>query len=420
MGALSLPSRFNQQPQQAVPVDAGYPLARRLVSYLPLAGQVRDAVGGIWTVTNGTIPLTYGAARRGRGMAVVSASTPSYVARPSPAEITTATNQPLTLRFRLAIATVPTSGATSGILCWADAPDSGSPRYYARLTGNANGTGTLEFYYSTSGGVYRTPIIVQTGGDYILHHTFDGTTHSVYLTGAYQGGFTGAWTLNPGSFYIGRGFNAPVASYLVSDFALWDRALSGSEVRADAENPWQVFPAPRRLWAVASGGTTFSYTASGGFTLSGTAATVRSATKAATGGLQLSGQAATARGAVRSASGGFQLSGSAAQARGKAFTASGGISFSGAASILKGVARLASGGLTISGAATAIVTTATQSRIVIAAGGFALSGTAAVIRVCTRATSGGISFAGSAATSFQRAGAVIGGWINMARRRRRE
>lgn len=233
--------RMRYQPHGREQVG-GDRLARGLVSLVTLAGKtLRDAADrSMWTATAATTPLGYSGSPRGRGLSTTS-GTPSYVSRPRPASISTSTTQPVTFRYRVFVRTLPNS--QYGILCWANTASDGRPRYYARI----NST-NIEFYYSSSGGVYRTPTPITAQKDFIITHTFDGTTHRVYKDGVEVGNFAGPWGLNANSFFIGRGYNAVAgADFQVSDFAVWNRALSADEVRRDAANPWSLFMAPRTV-----------------------------------------------------------------------------------------------------------------------------------------------------------------------------
>lgn len=176
----------------------------------------------------------------------------------------------------------------------------------------------------------------------------------------------------------------------------WPRALSDAEAKAVTANPWQLFRSPQRVMlAAAGGGTSYSYTATGGFTLSGLATKVRGAGKTASGGIALSGAATKSRGAVRSTAGGIQLGGAASMTKGRSITTSGGLAISGAATILRRVARSAAGGLQLAGVASVTFFSAVQSRVVTPVGGIIFSGTAALVRRCTRLVSGGIQFGGT-------------------------
>jgi hypothetical protein len=152
---------------------------------------------------------------------------------------------------------------------------------------------------------------------------------------------------------------------------------------------------------IASGTQSYSYTASGGMTLGGTAARVKKITKAAAGGIVLSGAAPNARGfgylpsggmllggtALRLVkrpvvpSGGLQMGGAAtvsfnAGTQTYSYTASGGMLLGGVAAVLRSLKYLPTGGIVLSG--TAAISTHQSTRTVIASGGFVLSGAAGV------------------------------------------
>lgn len=135
------------------------------------------------------------------------------------------------------------------------------------------------------------------------------------------------------------------------------------------------------LYIESAGGTqTYSYSATGGFILSGTGPIVKGAIKTSTGGLTLLGTANPARGAAR--------------------TTTGGLTFSGTATPLRSLVRAATGGILFSGAASVSFSSAVQSLTVIASGGILIRGTATMVRGMIKAVSGGIVFGGSASTSF--------------------
>jgi hypothetical protein len=141
-------------------------------------------------------------------------------------------------------------------------------------------------------------------------------------------------------------------------------------------------------------------TPSGGVTLSGAAVSLRGAARTAAGGLLLSGSTATVRGKAHLPTGGIALTGAAAAARGRRANPTGGISLSGATAMLRGVARTASGGILFAGTAPVSFTSALQSLIVTPIGGFAIAGSAAIVRGCSRVATGGITLAGHATASF--------------------
>jgi hypothetical protein len=222
-----------------------------------------------------------------------------------------------------------------------------------------------------------------------------------YRDGAQKAGATAQAVLAESESVItlhGVNANLTVASGGTTSVALmWLRRLSPAEVAQVSANPWQLFKSPQRvMFAPSAGGpATYSYTAAGGFVLSGSATKVRGAVKTPAGGLALSGAATKVRGAVRSTSGGILFAGTAAQVRRRTIAPSGGLTLGGAASILRGVARAASGGVLFSGAAPVSFSSAFQSLVVNPVGGLLISGAAALVRACRRFASGGIALGGA-------------------------
>lgn len=171
---------------------------------------------------------------------------------------------------------------------------------------------------------------------------------------------------------------------------------------------------------ISAGGTlTYSYTGTGGISLSGTATRTRGTVKTGTGGITIAGSAPQARGTVKTGSGGIALAGTAAQTRGRAFTGSGGLSLGGVASVFRGAMRAASGGISFAGSAAVSATSAFQARVVTPVGGFVLGGAAVIVRGVTRATSGGIALAGVAGVAIGYFGAAVGSFASLMRRGRR-
>lgn len=133
-------------------------------------------------------------------------------------------------------------------------------------------------------------------------------------------------------------FNDTSTPYL----CLWNRALSAVEHASLAANPWQLFRSPQRvLVAATGGGTSYSYTATGGVSLSGTALTLRGRVLAGLGGLSLAGAASLVfTTAVQSLT----------------VTPVGGLTLSGIATMVRTIVKVASGGITVSGSAAVSLT----------------------------------------------------------------
>lgn len=318
MPGLILPQRLTQQPQQAAPIDWGDPLARGLASYMPSIGNgYQDAADNrAWSVVANTTPIAFDTAPRGRGMRIKGA-TPSYVTRPIPAAISSSATQPLTIRFRLYFRSLPT--ASIAIMSWGSVAQDGAPRFYIHTAGSV-----LQFFFST----YHWNPAVVAEREYVVTHTFDGATMNTYMDGVLIGTASGvSWAGNFASLYLGMGYDGQQAAsdFLLSDFAMWNRALSAQEVVIDAQNLRRVIKAPQRvLFAPASGPANATGTL---------ATTLANATLATSGAVTNAGS--------------FQatLSGTSMAASGQVATPPSGS----LASTLAGAAMAASGQLTVTG-----------------------------------------------------------------------
>lgn len=220
------------QPQGLVRLAAS-PLRRGLVAYMPLSSTAfRDAQdGSAWAATG---PVALGIGPRGIGLRPKGA-TAQYVSRAIPAGLSTSTTQPVSLRYRLLLNAAP---SVTAIMSWGNTPQDGSPRQYARVTG-----GTLNVFIA---GSYRPSGSIAVGREYVITYVFDGSAHYVYIDGVQTGVTGGAQTNNASSFFLGIGYDGANAGtdFNISDFALWNRALSPAEVFSDAQAPWQMFADP--------------------------------------------------------------------------------------------------------------------------------------------------------------------------------
>lgn len=137
-------------------------------------------------------------------------------------------------------------------------------------------------------------------------------------------------------------------------------------------------------------------TATGGVTLSGTGVAVEREITAPTGGLTLSGTATAFPSYTRTATSGVTLGGTSTPVQVSPVTATGGITLSGAGDVAGGaVPRTATGGVTLSGTATVV-----EREIATATSGLTLSGTATATAsggTSTRTGTGGVTLSGTAA-----------------------
>jgi hypothetical protein len=401
---VTMRRRVRQQPQRLLQIDRSNPITRALETLLPLAGHTHDAVTGMpWTVTQGAAPLTYGVGALGRGMLATASATPSYVSRTQPSAITSSSSQAITMRYRLVFPVMPPNMTSCGVMQWADTAGSGAPRYYVRMSGQANGSGILDFYFLTG---YRGPVTVQPGAECIILHAFDGVTHTIYVNGVSIGSFTGTWTDNAGAFFLGRGYNSPAGTFILSDFGVWSRGLSANEARIDAANIHRLHKAPRRMLQI--GGVA----APADTSLAGTASSVLSASGSLSTSIRLAGAAGLQVSASGALSTAIRLAGSASSI----FTASG--SLSGSAAALTGTAVFqvaASGSLSTSIPLAGTAFSSVTASGTLAGSGAALTGTAVVQVSGSGSLTTSISFAGSAAlrvsasASLASFGAVLAG-----------
>lgn len=184
---------------------------------------------------------------------------------------------------------------------------------------------------------------------------------------------------------------------------------TADDIIGTARSSWDI-----GCWEFGSSVQTYSYTATGGMTVAGTAPTVKTITRAVSGGMVLTGTAAAVRGIFEpTPTGGINLAGTSAMARGRGVTPSGGLSFSGAADFVRTCTRAITGGVTFSG--TSPMDTI-KSFVYTAVGGFSLSGVAAFIRTCTRAVSGGFTFSGTSPYENGNSLTSISSWIIRLRR----
>lgn len=218
------------QPQGPARLGGNRALQRGLLAYTLLSSRhPRDlADGSQWTVVASSTPLTFDIARRGIGVSFKGA-TPAYVTRPTPA--VAVAPAALTIRFRFYLRAAQ---GTSALMTFGNVSYDGAPAFYCRYDGSA-----LSIYFA---GGYRIYQSVQVETEYILTHTYDGTTHRTYLNGVLINTVVAGWSGGAANLYLGTGFNGAVAgqNFILSDFALWNRALPPAEVGIDWQSPWEM------------------------------------------------------------------------------------------------------------------------------------------------------------------------------------
>jgi len=146
----------------------------------------------------------------------------------------------------------------------------------------------------------------------------------------------------------------------------------------------------------------YSYTGSGGMTLSGAAAKVKVRALAAAGGATFGGASTVAKKRTYTPSGGLQHGGAATAARARACSAAGGCNFAGAAARAKIKVAAGVGGVVFAGSAP-YSTSGTQQYSYTASGGATLSGASACVKKRVAAAAGGFAFGGAAAMSSHEA-----------------
>lgn len=250
MSGLILPSRFNQQPQHAAPIDLGNPITRGLtLASIGSEGSVRRNVvtGGTAVETSTTRTTT----SVGRVFTYPAGAGSNFG------------NTPVV------------SGTDQTIIVWSNPPADASQRPFfsdrnvEQLTFAANAEPAG---FTASSG--QLCLIVVTGGvtrGFGATGAVDGNAHiyAVSRSGAtgqfYVDGIPVTTTVSgtPGSLAIathiaklGRHDGTGLSLRADLGFVLvWNRQLSDAEVAAISANPWQVFKAPtRRLWAPTAGG----------------------------------------------------------------------------------------------------------------------------------------------------------------------
>lgn len=252
MPSLILPSRFNQQPQQAPQLDAGNQLTQGLIlAVLPGLNRAYDlAARRIPAVTGTKVAPAIGGVTAGFG-ATSGAGTTDKV-------VTTFTGALVNRSYFFRALRNGTGGGGLG-----------------RLFDKTNGTTGQYFYCSTTltyteyfGGAERavgTPApAVGVWFDVLVTTkvTANGHTTLMYLNGVQVAGegVGGLGAFNDAAataLTIGNraSDNARNWDGLIECAYVWDRALSRGEVAALSQNRHQLFKAPaRRLWMATAGG----------------------------------------------------------------------------------------------------------------------------------------------------------------------
>lgn len=247
MPSLILPSRYNQQPQQAAPLDLGSPITKGVRLVVSGAAPGRAAFGPKITQV-GTAASVAGLAGRyqtfngsDQGLSV-----------------------PLDLTNTKAVTVVAIvdrfAGTGNQQNLWEFGTDviGTSQGFDAYI----NGGGETEVWLGANGGRQGNVYASASSAQHALVAVYDnakpdGTQISFSVDGVLQtrtgqplSGGTNAAFLSD-TLYIGsRTSSGSWANGRIALFILFDRALSQNEVQQISANPWQIFKAPpRRLWA---------------------------------------------------------------------------------------------------------------------------------------------------------------------------
>lgn len=375
MSVTVLTHKLNRQPPQAAPLDYSNRLLVGTTGLWQLHDQfyIRDSITGI----NGSIADPTNVLRlvrpAGIGLGAVSSTMGRYVDTgrlASALGISGSSNRTI-----YGVASFDDSSNAAAIFTLG-VPSSGNQDWSLRKNSATNnwrfnifGVISIDFTYAIPAGAQAAFVCTQSG-----------TAVEIWLNGTLCG--SGTATVNTNDVVLKIGGDSVLWSSWVQPvhfLGVANRAWSTAEKVSYFNNPWQLYKVPRRLWLNKLGGTqSYSYSASGGFIVSGTGSTVKGAIKTPTGGITLLGTANPARGASRVATGGLTLGGTATP--------------------LRSLVRAASGGVLFSGTASISFFSAVQSLTVVAAGGILLRGTASMVRTVVKTVTGGIIFGGSTST----------------------
>jgi hypothetical protein len=246
MGALILPSRFNQQPQNPV-IDWSHPLARGLVSLL-WAGDSnpRDLVNtGIAFTVNGPTPST---TLRGKGYKLATRSSLGIYG-PRGGYGKAQLQLPLSLLWIGEV--IPDNGSAGAYGGVGDGQNGGyivgnsfgNRRGLIRLNGSAVSIGNVQ--------------ILKTGPN-ALGMVADGANLTLYEAGLRKESAAASGTVNYDVTFgrmelFGNVPDGAVGMPGTAHYqAVWNRALSDAEMASLSANPWQLFAAPRRLLVAAA------------------------------------------------------------------------------------------------------------------------------------------------------------------------
>lgn len=252
MSALLLPGRFSQQPQQHARIDWGNPITRGLV----FAYNLGAPAGGISVASQtagGNIVFTP------KGMARQTTSGSSDVILDNVPTTATGANYSM-----LAVGTANSTSTTQSAVD--DDTDTSSPRVFQFRLNSAKGE---LITFDTSGNPYFATAsamsLAQLQAGFVLGAQVAGNSIALFQNGIKTGGSaSNTQRTGSGTVRIGQHKGVAGAGWTTGGLCLvaqWARTLSDAEFSSLTDNPWQLFAAPpRRLWGIASSGTTTTLT----------------------------------------------------------------------------------------------------------------------------------------------------------------
>lgn len=401
MGVILLPQKHLAQPQYATQLNEAHLLNNAIEQAYFAGNRLSDL--GVKKRNLGNTGASFSAHRAGLAFKT-EGTTSSYFAAPTDALV----------RFSFESYYIPNAITVQYILGVQEAPNHATRDRELWIDGAGKFTfyiydGAAKLAISTTSAALNTPVHIVA--------TSDGSNIRLYINGVLEAttaagnAYTGYTTPE---FVIGSGQTSGSSSIPGAGWQnyaiVYNKALSAEEVKDRNLSKFSILAAqPRRIY-VSSGSTSYTLTAaSGSFSVTGTAATLKygRALSADSGSFAVTGAAATLRKgySLQAASGSFAATGTAATLRyGRVIQASGAtFQVSGTAASLKygRVLAAAPGAFQITGTdATLTYGTAGSYTLTAQSGSFSVSGTDATLRYGRKlsADSGSFAFTGTAAT----------------------
>lgn len=253
MGALILPNRFNQQPQQATRVQS-----QGLIHLWALNAMGDRAILDSAGLANGSFGVGTGGAtgnswllgRQGYFVNFDNSGTGSVNSVVLPVGNSGGSGSPgsniFTIQARIQIGVAATNQTIYGAF------DTG-------LQFRVNSSNQLQLLKAGVAAIGNSTGTLTAGVDYDVAVTYNGSTAVFYINGIASGSATSAQTFVLNTQYaIGNKGGSTAVEPLTNGsrvyyLGIWNRVRVISEIAEHARNPWQVFQAtPRRLWGIAS------------------------------------------------------------------------------------------------------------------------------------------------------------------------